>query len=432
MPSRIIIFIIFLTAISGFGYAVDNSTTTSDSISIPIHTLINTDTISSDSMRMHHSKYRDLFSPGTQYADSIWLLRKTPRWLRQYLNSLIRGNVDRTHEKRLDLSVGLSPSYTREASFGLGAMCSGLYRLNRNDSILQPSDIFASFNASLNGFYVLTFKGNNIFNDGHSRLSYKLEIYRKRLEFWGINSEETAKNPQSIYDRRQIDLKLQYVYRLTHSLYVGVHTQFDYTDGRNMANPEYLLGERPQYYVTGIGLLVEWDSRDNMLTPTSGWHIAYKPMAYPKFLGNAPSFFNSHEVVVNTYQKLWWRSVLAFDLFGKFNSSKTPWTMREMVASDGIRMRGYYMGSYIDNSQLAFQMELRQNIYRRLGAVAWIGGATVFSSLKNYHNQTIKPEWLHNWGVGLRFEFKHNVNVRVDYGFGKHTSGLVFAIGEAF
>lgn len=340
--------------------------------------------------------------------------------------------MDRTHEKKLDLSVGISPSYTREASFGLGAMCSGLYRLNQNDSVLQPSDIFASFNASLNGFYVLTLKGNNIFSDGHSRLSYKLEVYRKRLRFWGINSEETAKNPQSIYDRRQIDLKLRYVYRLTHSLYIGAHSQLDYTDGRRMANPEYLLGERPQYYVTGIGFLIEWDSRDNIVTPTKGWRVAYTPTIFPKFLGNAPSFFNSHEIVVNTYQRLWWRSVLALDLYGKFNSSKTPWTMREMVASDGIRMRGYYMGSYIDNSQLAFQMELRQNIYRRLGAVAWVGGATVFSSLKNYHNQTIKPEWLHNWGLGLRFEFKHDINVRIDYGFGRHTSGVVFAIGEAF
>lgn len=44
----------------------------------------------------------------------------------------------------------------------------------------------------------------------------------------------------------------------------------------------------------------------------------------------------------------------------------------------------------------------------------------------------IKPEWLPNFGIGLRFEFKHNVNARIDYGFGRHTSGLLFAIGEAF
>ena len=106
--------------------------------------------------------------------------------------------------------------------------------------------------------------------------------------------------------------------------------------------------------------------------------------------------------------------------------------MREMVASDGIRMRGYYMGSYIDNSQVAFQTEVRQNIYKRLGAVGWVGGATVFSSLGDFNNPDMRPKFLFNWGVGLRFEFKHNVNVRIDYGFGPHYSGLVFAVGEAF
>lgn len=45
--------------------------------------------------------------------------------------------------------------------------------------------------------------------------------------------------------------------------------------------------------------------------------------------------------------------------------------MREMIAADGSRMRGYYMGSYIDNNQIATQIELRQHIWDRFGIVAW-------------------------------------------------------------
>ncbi|MDE6490459.1 MAG: hypothetical protein K2L49_04790, partial [Muribaculaceae bacterium] len=48
----------------------------------------------------------------TIYADSISFLRKTPQWARRYLSSLIRGNVDRTHEKKFDMSIGVTPSYT--------------------------------------------------------------------------------------------------------------------------------------------------------------------------------------------------------------------------------------------------------------------------------------------------------------------------------
>lgn len=40
---------------------------------------------------------------------------------------------------------------------------------------------------------------------------------------------------------------------------------------------------------------------------------------------------------------------------------------------------------------------------------------------------------LPNFGVGYRWEFKKNVNVRLDYGFGKHgQKGFIFNINEAF
>lgn len=368
----------------------------------------------------------------TEYADSIQYISKAPKWMRTYLSSLMRGNVDRTHERKIDLSFGITPSYTREAGFGIGGAATALYRIDRTDSIMQPSDVFASINASLNGFYVLTLKGNNLFPDNRSRLSYKIEIYKKHLDFWGINSEETATNPMTKYDRRQIDLNAEYIYRLTHNFYGGFQVRADYTDARNLGNPDYLLGERQQYYVTGLGLSLEFDTRDNLLTPTRGLHLAYKPMFFYKYFGNAPASFFRHIFIFNIYSHLWRGAVLAYDWYSCIQTSHTPWTMREMIASDGIRMRGYYMGSYMDNNQVASQLELRQHLWRRIGVTTWIGGATLFSSIKEYRERDIRPEWLYNFGIGLRFEFKHNVNARIDYGFGKDTSGILFAIGEAF
>ena len=105
----------------------------------------------------------------TAYADSLSILNWAPGWAKEYLNSLMRGNVDRTHERKLDLSFAVTPSYTREAGFGIGGAATGLYRVNRLDSVMPPSDVFLSINASLNGFYVLTLKGNNLFpTSGHA------------------------------------------------------------------------------------------------------------------------------------------------------------------------------------------------------------------------------------------------------------------------
>lgn len=51
-----------------------------------------------------------------------------------------------------------------------------------------------------------------------------------------------------------------------------------------------------------------------------------------------------------------------------------------------------------------------------------------FSSLAEFNPRGILP----NYGVGLRFEFKHRMNIRIDYGFGKGTSGFVVQFAEAF
>ena len=142
------------------------------------------------------------------------VISKLPSWLQNYASSLLAGNVDKTFEKKVDMSWGIIPSYRHEDGFGLLGAGTGQYRVNRKDSTLAPSDFTISLNASLNGFFVLDIYGNHLFPDRKSRLSYEIELYRKRLEFWGITSAETAINPQSIYDRRQIDIKAKYIYKL--------------------------------------------------------------------------------------------------------------------------------------------------------------------------------------------------------------------------
>ena len=357
------------------------------------------------------------------------IIGKLPSWLQNYASSLLAGNVDKTFEKAVDMSWGIIPSYRREDGFGLLGAGTGQYRVNRQDSILAPSNFTISLNASLNGFYVLDIYGNHLFSDHKSLLAYEIQLYRKHLEFWGITSAETAVNPQSMYNRRQIDLKAKYIYNISDKFFSGLAVQANYTDASE--EHEYILGNKLGYYVTGLGLTFEYDTRDHLVTPSKGIHLLYQPMIFPQFLGNAGATFHSHNFIFNGYVKMWKGSVLAFDWYTKFNSNRTPWTMREMISADGRRMRGYYLGRTVDNNQITAQVEYRQNIWKRLGMVLWGGYGTLFpdfEALKDYKNL----QWFPNYGVGLRFEFKNNVNIRADYGFGKGTSGILVTIGEAF
>ncbi len=91
-------------------------------------------------------------------------------------------------------------------------------------------------------------------------------------------------------------------------------------------------------------------------------------------------------------------------------------------------MRGYFEGRYRDKSEMDLCLELRQHVWRRNGLVAWIGAGTVFPRFSALRWSKILP----NYGIGYRWEFKKKVNIRLDLGFGRHQTGFIFSINEAF
>lgn len=91
-------------------------------------------------------------------------------------------------------------------------------------------------------------------------------------------------------------------------------------------------------------------------------------------------------------------------------------------------MRGYYEGRYRDKCASDMAVELRQHIYRRSGIAVWGGVGSIYHKLSDIRFDRLLPEY----GIGYRWEFKKNANVRVDIGFGKHSSGFMFGLNEAF
>jgi len=362
-----------------------------------------------------------------QIADTIRAIAGQEKKKDSYWRRLLQGNVDRTHEKKIDLSFAASPSYTREASFGIGGMASGLYRLNRKDSIMPPSDITLVFNASVQGFYAIEARGNNYFNDHRSVLSYDMGFTSKPLGFWGISYDACGTNPVIDYTRQQIKIDINYQYKVLKNFYVGTTLDFSYTSVTKIGNLSYLEGQNRSFTATGIGISLQYDSRDFIPNPKRGLYVMLRQSVFPEIFGNTKRTLYRTTFIADTYQKVWNGGILAFDLFGQFNSNNSPWALREELGSNN-RMRGYYAGRYIDNNIITGQAELRQHLVQRFGITTWIGGGTVFPSVNQLKMKNILP----SYGIGFRWEFKHNVNARIDYGFGKDTSGFVFNIAEAF
>ncbi|MGN0233215.1 MAG: BamA/TamA family outer membrane protein [Bacteroidaceae bacterium] len=350
------------------------------------------------------------------------------RGLRRWWNSLVHGNVDRTHEQRIDMTFILAPCYTREGGVGMGGVATALYRLDRTDSIMQPSDFSLSGSATLKGIYGITAKGNNHFRGNRSRLTYSLQFMHKTLDFWGISYDACSVNPISEYTKQQLKWQSDYVYKFTSGFHVGAAFNINYTSLSKASDRSYLEGQKNSYFFAGIGMSLQYDTRDFILNPRHGVYFMVREVVYPSFMSSCDKTLTNTTLQFDIYQPVWQGGTLAFDLYGSLNRDCTPWTMREELGSGTSRMRGYYAGRYIDCSQIAAQVELRQHIYSRLGCVAWVGGGNVFPSFSQLKLGNTLP----NYGLGLRIEFKHDVNVRIDYGFGKDTGGFVFQFAEAF
>lgn len=350
-----------------------------------------------------------------------------PSFLRRLVAYFEGSTRDRTFEKKIDFTFAGGPSYSKNTSFGIGLLAAGLYRLDRTDSVTQPSNISIFGNVSVSGFYALGVTGNTIFARNRRRIDYTVMFSSAPRDLWGIGYDDGRYNEKSTYVEKHYLVEARYLHRVLPSMFVGGMLGFEHTNGHKFKNLSYIYGEKTHYTATGIGVIAEYDSRDFIPNPFRGVYVSLQETVYPEFLGNCGKTLWRTTFTADYYHRVWRDGVVAADFYAEFNSDGTPWPMLARMGGSE-RMRGYYQGRYTDNDMITVQVELRQRIWRRIGCVVWCGAGNVFGELKSFDWSKTLP----NYGVGLRWELKKRTNVRLDYGFGRNTSGFLLNINEAF
>ncbi len=381
--------------------------------------------ISQGNESLIHSEFpKDTVSfPFVQAKDTV---AKKSFWNRLY-HYFADANQDKTQTKKFDFSIIGGPHYSSDTKLGIGLVAAGLFRVDRNDLSIPPSNISLFGDVTTSGFYLLGLRGNTLFKGGKFRLDHTTYFFSMPSKFWGVGYRNGMDSASTTMNRKQMQIKVDFLYRFAPKWYAGVNVGFHYTKGSDIKNPSYIPeGESNEYINTGIGACVLYDSRDVITAPESGWYFKLDQRFFPEFLGNK-NFFTSTEFILDCYYPLWEGSILAADLHSVLHEGDVPWTMLSLMGGS-YRMRGYYEGRFRDKNLIEGQLELRQKIYKRIGAVVWVGAGNVFPSFKDLNMSHTLP----NYGLGLRWEFKKRVNVRLDYGFGKGETGFIFNINEAF
>lgn len=354
-------------------------------------------------------------------------LRAGKSWVNRILDYFNDSNKNKKH-KRFDFSVIGGPHYASDTKFGLGLVAAGLYRTDPNDSILPPSNVSLYGDVSSVGFYMLGVRGNHIAPKGRYRIDYHLYFYSFPADFWGIGYEMGDNDAnKSDMKRWQAQAEVSFLFRVADNFYIGPLASYDYVIGKHIERPELLQGMDQHTWNVGAGVSLVYDNRDNLTNPHRGIYLNINQMFRPRFMGNDYAF-STTAFRFDAYQRLGKGTVLAEDIGANLNFGNPSWGM--MAELGGTHsMRGYYEGRYRDKHSLEATVELRQHVWKRNGIVVWVGAGTIFPKFSALRSKQILP----NAGVGYRWEFKKNVNVRLDYGFGKSgQSGFLFNINEAF
>lgn len=354
-------------------------------------------------------------------------LRAGKSWVNRILDYFNDSNKNKKH-KRFDFSVIGGPHYASDTKFGLGLVAAGLYRTDPNDSILPPSNVSLYGVVSSVGFYMLGVRGNHIAPKGRYRIDYHLYFYSFPADFWGIGYEMGDNDAnKSDMKRWQAQAEVSFLFRVADNFYIGPMASYDYVIGKHIERPELLQGMDQHTWNVGAGVSLVYDNRDNLTNPHRGICLNINQMFRPGFMGNDYAF-STTAFRFDAYQRLGKGTVLAEDIGANLNFGNPSWGM--MAELGGTHsMRGYYEGRYRDKHSLEATVELRQHVWKRNGIVVWVGAGTIFPKFSALRSKQILP----NAGVGYRWEFKKNVNVRLDYGFGKSgQSGFLFNINEAF
>jgi outer membrane protein assembly factor BamA len=180
--------------------------------------------------------------------------------------------------------------------------------------------------------------------------------------------------------------------------------------------------------VSSAGLAVNWDTRNNIFSPSSGDFYELSVSLSSKAMGSDFDF-NGYGVDLRKYIPLFSSHVLALQGVMNIITGGPPFQSLPELGGDSM-MRGYYAGRYRDKNLLAGQVEYRIPVWWRFGLVGFAGYGDVAGKVSHFKRKDFK--YSAGWGIRYLLIRDEKINLRLDFGSGKGSSEFYINIGEAF
>ncbi|WP_049534981.1 BamA/TamA family outer membrane protein [Vibrio harveyi] len=338
------------------------------------------------------------------------------------------GSSETVDESKLiDWGVLPGPFVNPEQGFGIGVAAVGLYTPYDWQKGDPYSTVTVTSYGSTSGSYGLGLNNRTYLKNDKVRLLGEAWISHTPGYYWGIGSQAAENENNKVqYEGQRLQLSPKIAVEVAPNTYAKLGWQWQSFSKVDGVDGDILPSEVTDATSSGVLVGMEYDTRDFEPNPMRGQFLDIEWIANRDSLGSDEDYDN---LVANyrVYQQWSDTTIIAMEVYSQSIFGDAPWFDYAQLGDDQ-RMRGYYQGQYRDKHQLSTQVEIRHTIAGRHGVVGWLGAGNIAPT---YHD-LFKNSWLPTVGVGYRFAFKARINVRVDLGVGKDSTGFYFQINEAF
>ncbi len=340
---------------------------------------------------------------------------------------------DKKKDKRINTVVLPIIFRMPETRWGLGGGGLLTYRAKDSPENARPSSLYFQAYYTQNKQYGIELKPEIYLKNEAYIINSYIKISKFPNKFWGYGNH-TLDEAEEDYTPKMFnfDLSLQRRILPGERLYVGIQYKFEnlniieVEEDKQLASGLITGSEGGKLF--SLGFILNWDRRDNIFFPHKGNYFQLTTNFNSPIFGSDFKF-TTVKFDLRKYLPVFKSHVFAVQAI--LQSVTGSPTFRHMSGIGGeMVMRGIYSGRYRDMSMLVLQTELRVKISRLFGAVVFASVSDVADKLGKLSLGNLK----YSVGIGLRILVvpKEGTNIRLDYGFGKGTSGYYITASEAF
>ena len=262
--------------------------------------------------------------------------------------------------------------------------------------------------------------------DGRLRTQFGVGAGQFNLDFFGLGSAPTSLDEGVRYSLQFTGALAQANWQLAPKSPWAVGLRYVYANvDPKPRDPAFQgLADRVRVKVSAPSAVVEFDTRDNVFTPTRGIYAESSLLASRETLGASDDFERFQQVLI-AWHPLAEDVTLGARVNYAWSSDGTPFFLRPFV-----QLRGVPAVRYQGDQAGSVEVEARWQFYGRWSVVAF-GGA---GATRTKRQTSTTTQSIGSGGLGFRYELasKFGMHAGIDVAHSPGTTALYFVVGNAW